>query len=420
MQRRTFLKRMALPIAVSASGLRGIADAWGQSPSTAPAVAAKNGSLLDFIPSDLHQRVIEGRSNDDLSDAFRRALTAGGRIAIPGGTYVISHGIRVRLQRSTALICDPDTRILFSGNLATQAFRIEGGGNHTFDVEGGVFDMSAVTAKNVAGDVGTVFDLFRIRRWSLERCELIAGTSLSDLHGDSALDAVECGPGSVTGCVFQGWADGGLYLSGGNDPRPDDDGDTTLITNCVFRFCSTGVQVKRRNSHVRVHTSHFQRCHVGVGVFEVGAGEIRPGDRMTVIANSFIDCVTPIEMRGGEGLSMINENRIEDFGYLDSGRAISPPCAISLKGASDCMVSGNMITLAKRRRAHHRGVSIEPYSVGPNAYAANNNVVRSNTFMRLATAIYAANSGPTHTGGNSFIDVLQEQEITSPTRLPIK
>lgn len=416
MQRRTFLKRMSLPIAAAMSGLNGIENAGGQSSSAALPPAAWGRNLLDFVSADLHQRIAEGRSNDDLSDSFRRALTAGGRIVVPGGTYVIGSGIRVQLQRPTALVCSPDARIVFSENLKSQAFRIEGSGNHSFDVEGGTFDMSAVTAKNVAGDVGTVFDLFRTRRWSLERCEFIAGTNLSDLHGDSALDAVDCGPGAVTNCIFQGWADGGLYVSGGNDLKPDDDGDTTIITNCVFRFCSTGVQVKRRNRHVRVHTSHFHRCHVGVGVFEVGAGEVRPGDRMTIIANSFVDCVTPIEMRGGEGLSMINENRIEDFGYLDSGRAVSPPSAILLKGASDCMISGNMITLSKRRRTLHRGVSIEPYSIGPNIYAASNNLVRSNTFIRLATGIYAAGAGPTHTGGNGFIDVLHEQEITEPSR----
>ncbi|WP_306223457.1 hypothetical protein [Bosea beijingensis] len=414
MQRRTFLKQMSLSIAASVSGLSGIASAWGQSPSAALPAAPLGRSLLDFISPDLHQRVAEGRSNEDLSDSFRRALTAGGRIVVPGGTYVIGSAIRVLLQRSTALICAPDARIVFSGGLGSQAFRIEGAGLYSFDVEGGTFDMSAVTAKTVTGDVGTVFDLFRTRRWSLERCEFIAGTSLSELNGDSALDAVDCGPGAVMNCIFQGWADGGLYLSGGNDLKANDDGDTTVISNCVFRFCSTGVQVKRRNRHVRVHTSHFHRCHVGVGAFAVGAGEVRPGDRMTIIANSFVDCVTPIEMRGGEGLSMINENRIEDFGYLDSGRAVSPPCAILLKGASDCMISGNMITLSNRKRTHHRGISIEPYSVGQNIYAATNNVVRSNTFMRLATGVYASGTGPTQVGGNGFIDVLQEQDIAAP------
>lgn len=416
MQRRTFLKQMSLPIAASVSGLNGIANAWGQSSSAAAPPIMLGRSLLDFISTELHQRIAEGRSNGDLSDSFRRALAAGGRIVVPGGTYVIGSAIRVQLQRSTTLVCAPDARIVFSGSLTSQAFRIDGSGRYSFDVKGGTFDMSAVTAKNVAGDVGTVFDLFRTRRWSLERCEFIAGTNLSDLHGDSALDAVDCGPGTVMNCIFQGWADGGLYLSGGNDLKPDDDGDTTVISNCVFRFCSTGVQVKRRNRHVRVHTSYFHRCHVGVGVFEVGSGEVRPGDRMTIIANSFVDCVTPIEMRGGEGLSMINENRIEDFGYLDSGRAVSPPCAILLKGASDCMISGNMIMLSNRKRAHHRGVSIEPYTVGQTIYAATNNVVRSNTFMRLATGIYAAGTGPTHADGNGFIDVLQEQDIAAPPR----
>lgn len=336
---------------------------------------------------------------------FKNAIQAGGEIYIPPGAWRISSRVTATLTRDVKLIFDPNARVYVDSTITTQAFLIDGQGLYRFIVEGGQFDLTAVpqgTPPNF--DQGTCWEIINCPWYDISGGKYVAGNDYDQLKGDAAIAATNSS-GRVARNWFIGWSDSALYVTGGalsNDPS-DDGGPTWFVENKVIA-CSLGVSSKRRNRNCFITGNYFFACRVGVGTYYVGAGELEPGDRLTITGNRFKRNQRDIEFKGGNGYSIITNNDFEDFGYLLNGTIAPLNVSVGLYGSKDCLVSDNRFTMVELAgTSAHIPVLTDNFTTpnGPGgvpvgvAYTATGTYGRGNLTRGLTRTVYeGAGVGP--------------------------
>lgn len=320
--------------------------------------------------------------------AWKTALENGSTITVPPGNYSIPATINVTMANHVKLILSPDARIIPASGIGGKAFNIDGADTYRFDVVGGRYDLSEVSNLSPGGNVGTMFHFSNLTAWSVCHADAWAGADYSEALGDSFVAAVDCGQGLVIGCRVVGFGDCGFYITGDNDSGDGDNGGPTLIIGNTIIACATGIASKRKNENLFAIANRIKRCSTGVGLLEVGSGEMRPGERAVINGNYFWDNAEAIRLNG-PARSVVTANTVEDFGYTIAGSAVASPKAINLSGSVDTLVHGNMIRMRDRTAPTSSvGVMVQTWTNNSIDYVPSGNSVRFNRIDGLHYGIY--------------------------------
>lgn len=380
-------------------------------------------------------------SHDDTA-AVTAALNAAlgtKRLVVPDGTYMMSASASIVPTASCEVICARgaifksqtnlgDRLIDFNDNTGTGRYGLKWQGG-TFDNSGGIF--------GIAVSSNSCFTLTRLSNVQFNGV-LFQGAStraLASKTTDSGISTVTVSNLIVTNCIFLGQGDNGIYLSGGASYGGSDDGGENIISNNVFVNCGIGVAVKRQLPRCVITNNSMTNGFAGVALFEASSPPIDPG-RQSLIANNIIRRMTSTGIcihegaadtddGSGTGLSRASRtqiigNKILDFGYLDDGTTAyvgstafgSVIAGITIQGASQCRIHGNMIGLEDwtnggNGTALHKGVYINSFVLNAVTYNPDRTVVTDNDFVNVSRGIVegAATMGATMASDNCYTNV---------------
>lgn len=363
---------------------------------------------------------IDGSGSEDDAAAWVAALQSGGLLFFPPGAYQIPHRISATLTKNTKLVMSPDALFVAAADIGEQMFSIYGGGLYSFDVEGGMYDVSSVDNPVPSNDIGTVWDLNNLTRFSVVRAWATAGDTYLDQKGDTFVDAVNCGPGLLINNKVVGFNDVAFYMTGANAvDDPADDGGPTLIANNLIYGCNNGVDSKRRNNDMIVVGNRFEKCGTTCVNSYVGAGEKKPGRRSHFLANVFIDTKRPFLIEGDGGDCLIANNTIVDFGYVPDGEHVTAPVAMQLNGCSRIRVHSNKFSFESRTPvASSAAIVIANATFDGTLFTASSNHIYDNMMVGFDYGIYEGTDVlPQFYHDNVFIDVPSPYVITADSQV---
>lgn len=348
-------------------------------------------SILDFIPREQHEAIKDGTSTFDCAPAFNAALVTGKKLHVPAGVYHLDSlalneppgnvaAVNITAEVSIDVECDPKARFV-AGEVATDGagnpaqmnfFRINRDGaldyttasDRTFRWVGGYFDGRALTEKYGRGiSVGGPgwFDLSRVVP-VFENCVFDAGLTTPVVDSDelmrtgtgfmdTAIGTHNCYSETYRNCIFIGFADLGIYVSGdsdGGELKAHARGEEGLVDRCSFYRCRNGVSTKRSFRSFTVLNSRFTDCNSGVFV-QNGSGTGNSGRNTKVLNNTFFRIIrNPVSVGGGYG-NVVSGNIITNWGrhIADDGASnVSNTAeAIMLASADGSVVSGNTLLM---------------------------------------------------------------------------
>ena len=168
-------------------------------------------------------------------------------------------------------------------------------------------------------------------RLEIYDCELYGGG-----NGDSGISPLGIVSGFISGGCIKGFADLGIYVTGGLEPAPH--AEILLIEGVKIKNCRGGIDVKRRYGAVTVSDCKIVNCEVAyrmswVGNESNGGPPIPPGLRMEAIGGVIRNPRIAFQPEGPAVL------RVEGTKIVDARDALSRNQGGTLKGT--CTVKGN-------------------------------------------------------------------------------
>jgi hypothetical protein len=265
--------------------------------------------------------------------------TAGVQYTVAGATInwaagsaphgALAAGHRVRIWSS-----DP---ILEFG--ASTAF------SHRFAWQGGIIDNSdrGYILADASGSGLTIYDF---AAYDIEDTRFLGAAdhvaALADLVADSGFTALACNGGWIENCYFRGQADLGVYITGGGDTGPADNGFSAIVTGCLFERCQQGVSAKRDANGILIDGCTFRQCYVGATLYPT-TGDLRGGRGSILNCRFFLCGIRPIDVRRCAGIT-VQGNVITDFGYeLDGVTPIAAAVGINAQGIGGGSIKDNLI-----------------------------------------------------------------------------
>lgn len=420
-------------------------------PATPPAAATSamlvtsivsGGGTAALILAAAASTSVSGASvSHDDTVAVTAALNAaiGNRLVVPNGTYMMSSAALIVPTASCEVVCSQraifksqtnfcDMLIDYNDTTGTGRYGLTWDGGE-YDNSGGIFGVamasdSCLTATRLS-DV-------------LIKGVLFQGAStraLASQTTDSGVSTVTCSKTTITNCFFEGQGDNGIYLSGGASYGGADDGGDIVVTNNIFNNCGIGVAVKRQTPRDIIANNIITNGFAGIALFEASSPPIDPG-RQALIANNIIRkmmstgiCIHEgaADTADGSGTGLVRasrtqimNNKILDFGYLDNGTTAyvgsnafgSVIAGVTIQGASQCRIHGNMIGLEDWTNGGngtvlHKGVFINSFVLNAVTYNPDRTVITDNDFVNVSRGIVegAATMGPTMASDNCMTNV---------------
>lgn len=134
-------------------------------------------------------------------------------------------------------------------------------------------------------------------------------------HGDSGITVTDVDNFTVIQPYLPNWGDNGIYLTGGADAGPTDDGQTATIIGGLIFGSNNGIAAKRNLGNVTVVGTLIDLCRTGISTSETTSGHPPAARKVTL--------VDPLIRRSGAAAlnirapsKLVGRARIEDFGYV--------------------------------------------------------------------------------------------------------
>lgn len=322
-------------------------------------VPSESGGIARALNVVLYERLsLRSFANADGTDetskvqAWLNALIAGNKRGyIPAGTYKVGD-----LAITTDYLdveCHP--LAVFQG------------------LTGGANPMLAITSSTGTSTarVGTVrwiggkFDA-SIRAYSTEgtgaamkvsnyaKVEIASVSALGAATHEAAITGAVAGSGiRLVACdrinasfnVFRGFAEVGLYITGGTSAVSiSDDTIGGIVIGNHFTYCQVGAKATRAARNIVFNGNEYDTCYIGVAAHEADTA-VRAA-RVTINGETFRRCgLNAINVRQQLGC-VIGSNRIIDTGYkVDGTTAITSSAAILVQGCTGTKVHNNIVRM---------------------------------------------------------------------------
>lgn len=210
---------------------------------------------------------------------------------------------------------------------------------------------------------------------------------------DTGLTVVRASGGMISGNRFSGQADAGIYITGGNDPGPGDNGVHHLVQGNHFVGCNVGTTAKRDARGVKIVANTFENCFVGASFYNTRP--LGKAARGTISGNTFIRCERrAIDLRTTRAV-IVADNVIRDVGGAprdDADGAVPGWEAIGLRGVRDALVTDNLLTFEEHEGAGRVGILLTADSMTEEVDCARVQV-HGNTIFGFATGIRERGNG---------------------------
>jgi hypothetical protein len=340
---------------------------------------------------------------------------------IPSGTYRVSTGIQHNITKNHNITAATNATLVNSIGMTTSILRFVGNGSTQLVWNGGKFDASFGTYVPGAGS-STCLSLNSISKFSISDTYFYGGIlPYSSSNADSGITWVNCNSGSVTSCWFEGFADIGVYPSGGSvDGGTDNTGDS-IISSCYFNNCSNGINAKRECTGLIISKNIFNKCSTAIATSEAlsGVDWFKPGERGVISENIFQTCVTGLRLNWTKNW-LVSNNVFHDMGYDSNGLPIDGvgTNAIRVAGSENCIISTNWFGFSGATPALNRMISFQTYTAnkdGLDKYSVNN-FVTGNIFINAVNGAreLSSNDGPNFFESNYFENCTEDLVLGAP------
>lgn len=395
-------------------------------------LASETNNILAYAPLNLRDygAVGDGVTDDTAAIlAWIADIQEQGREGFaPAGTYLGS-AIDVSPTADVHIRCDKNAIFKHDGTVDVALFSFDGIAlNPDFPSltwYGGKIDCSAVPWSAPFGSGGTGFQLVRMNKCQFNNIWFYSGDSaVSDDGttvtggGDSGIATVHVTYINVTDCMFQGWPDLSIYVSGNANPNATDDGGEFIATNNYF-YRTGGCGAKRQSRRVVIVNNVFVQSQIYLTKAGSGAIDLNP-PKDVIIANNHIYKANEeaIEIWGAVGAT-ITGNSIKDCGFEWDGTTVGPTAdsgaGISCSGVSHSCISNNSIGLEElASTGNHRGIEFYKVVVQGTTFLSQYNNVSNNHFYKMPVGILESTqeSYPNFYQSNSFAT-----DVTTPFEL---
>jgi hypothetical protein len=323
-----------------------------------------------------------------LDAAFTYAGATGTPLFVPPGTYMLSATIDWAVVKGFRLECAPGAVFKATSTFSTTTKMFLPSAttpDQGFIWIGGKIDGSLRPQKTGGAPDQLYIATPNINRVLIEGVWFYNNEDRSGTAGDSCLFLSAGTDYIVRGCKFQGALDAGIYVSGDSTGTQ---GERCFVSENTFIECkAVGFISKRHFQRHIVVNNYVTDCGTGLVV----GGEVSPhvdlSEQVIFMGNDVRRVTRGIEARVTNGAVIIG-NRVIDYGVEEDGTTVGDQ-AISLSGASNCIVQGNYIEQsgAFATDGGSSGVKLGRRTVDGVDYDADNNLVCNNRIVGAALGI---------------------------------
>lgn len=365
---------------------------------------------------------------DDDTSLIIAWLERGGNLSAGNGTYLVeeggtdSGGAYVDLIKNVKVKCSPNAIFKAGEDLDNDLIRLEVpdgvlASTVTVEWEGGVFDQrlqknstSIPFSTNYPGvnqgasattDGLSIIGVYDdngtpkqgIDKSTISKVRFIASDgSWQTAGGDSGLNTASK-VDVVYDCTFIGNRDLGVYHS--SDSVNDAGLGLAESFKChsnTFINCMFGVTSKRGSDNVNIFDNTFTDCMQCIAAEPFN----RRSNNYTISNNTINGYIFGIDLSSCDGAT-ISGNVISNAGVLLDDNSVptvnfTNPEAIALKGAIDCIVSGNVIKdkLSEFSGNSCEGILLKPQTLGAVTANADENLVTGNIIKNIDVPFFAS------------------------------
>ena len=207
---------------------------------------------------------------------------------------------------------------------------------------------------------------------------------------DTALTIERCSGGAISGNLFSGQADAGIYITGGKDLSLEDNSVHHLVQGNRFSGCHVGVTSKRDARGTKVAGNTFEGCYVGAAFYN--NQHLNRSGRGIVSGNEFLASVRRgIDIRATRAV-LVSGNVIRDIGRDSAGMVRSGGAGIEARGVRDALIADNLIVMELSESADATGIRLAP-DVLAERVESDRVTVQGNTISGFATGIRERGEG---------------------------
>lgn len=284
---------------------------------------------------------------------LQACVAAKVRGRVEPGTYKIGPTVSLTsIQADLTLEMEPGAVLKGTAEDSGPVLSISGNAIARLTIIGGTIDNGDRPFLD-AVQSGTALGLSSLRSVRLDNVQFGRRTRLgTELFGDSGVTAVNCDNVTVTGCLFYGQPDLGIYVSGGGLTSTSDDHMNFVLIGNHFINCRGAAAVKRAFRRTIMIGNTLYNCQYGLCSLPALStpNTLLAGHQGVISGNVFKYCQEAnIWLYGPCYGWVISDNVIEDNGF-DSSLVIAPnltdASAIYIEGGASCLVHHNIIRVA--------------------------------------------------------------------------
>ena len=349
-------------------------------------------------------------------------------LSADAGVYIgSSEGVGVQMDAMATLKVLPS----FDAALPTsigKMVRIDNNGSYTAGRvvwEGGKFDISAAPSANPGIDglsIGPKYRSVIVRDVIFFHGEGVpSGSDFPGGNGDTSLAVKESEHLEITGCVFVGARDLGIYLNG--DFNTSRDGRHATISGNHFVRCENAAATKRGFNKLTFIGNHIYEC--GGGFFAGVADGINDptGSSLLITSNTFTKTQgNPIRLTNTKN-AVIANNEVVDWRRLVSDGVTETGVsngniggAINMEGCTRVAITGNTIGFRDWAPVYTNnkfvtGVSMRD-TTQTSGVGCSDIMITGNTVHNVESPFYASNTCSRITiFGNEVNDVIAASRL---------
>lgn len=174
-----------------------------------------------------------------------------------------------------------------------------------------------------------------------------AGEDYKGEKGDSAITAGSSKRILIAdNCLFEGWSDTAIYLTGDNATQPK--GSGAVVRGCHFLRNSKDIVTKRLYYATTVDSCFFKESQLGIATLNTSS-KMPAGLSLKVMGNHFDNLVRPITVRMSDN-AIISNNVINGWGFeFDGADLTRNERAILINGSLNTSVKGNVFVCGEQK-----------------------------------------------------------------------
>ena len=255
----------------------------------------------------------------DLKSAMNAAISNNDELIIPPRTnpYLISSTVKYNLVngKELKLVIKGGSVLKSASGLRHPMLNITGEGSLCLS---GTGKLDCSSGTHIVGKQSSTALSARFLKSLIVTGGLhfYGGRNYKENKGDSGITAGSCDRVLISdNCLFEGWADAGVYITGDNSLVVR--GSGAVVTGCHFLRNKNDITSKRLYYATTVSHSFFKESYLGVTT--LNASEYVPSGKSLKVVNShFENLVRPITIRMSDH-AVINGNIINGWGIEYDG-----------------------------------------------------------------------------------------------------